>query len=115
MVRAHSDRLAIKDHSYEFSYSELDKAANRVAHAILEFCGERQARVGLLFEHGAMGIVAIIGVLKARKIYVFLDPSYPPNRIAYMVEDSQASLIGGIALRDVNARRSSDTPSMYFV
>jgi acyl-CoA synthetase (AMP-forming)/AMP-acid ligase II len=46
--------------------------------------------VALLFELGSR---AILGVLKARKIYVPMAPSDPPARIAYMLEDSQATLI----------------------
>ncbi|MGH7831122.1 MAG: non-ribosomal peptide synthetase, partial [Candidatus Binatia bacterium] len=71
----------------------MNAVANRVARAISDQCGERQEQVALLLEHGAPLISAILGALKAGKIYVPLDPSYPLSRTAYILKDSQAGLI----------------------
>ena len=49
--------------------------------------------MALLFDHGVPFIAAILGVLKAGKFYVPLDPSYPLARLRYMVEDSQSALL----------------------
>ncbi|MFQ5684549.1 MAG: AMP-binding protein [Candidatus Binatia bacterium] len=93
MVRLYPDRLAVKTRDHQLTYDELNKAANRVAHAILEQRGKGNEPVALLFEHGASAIAAILGVLKAGKIYVPLDPSYPLTRLRYVLEDSQAAFI----------------------
>ncbi|MFQ5681991.1 MAG: AMP-binding protein [Candidatus Binatia bacterium] len=93
MVRKYPNRLAVKTGTHQFTYDELNKAANRVARAIVGQCGERHKQVALLFEHNAPMIGAILGALKARKMYVPLDPLYPLSRTAYILKDSQAGLI----------------------
>ena len=92
-VRKYPNRLAVKTRTQEFTYDELNKAANRIARAILEQRGEGQETIAVLFGHDAPMIVAIFGVLKAGKIYVPLDPFLPCARIEYIMEDSQAGLI----------------------
>jgi amino acid adenylation domain-containing protein len=93
MVRTFPDRLAVQGTRYRYTYNELNRTANRIAHAILERRGEGTEPIVLLFEHDAQIIAAIFGVLKAAKMYVPLDPSHPPARLAYMLADSQAGLI----------------------
>ena len=88
----HPDRLAVKIRDRTLTYQELNHAANRVAHAILAHRGETQEPIALLMEHDAPLIVAIVGVLKAGKICVVLDPSFPKARNAFLMEDSQAGL-----------------------
>jgi amino acid adenylation domain-containing protein/non-ribosomal peptide synthase protein (TIGR01720 family)/FkbM family methyltransferase len=92
-VRRFPDQLAIKSQRQELTYRELNAAANRVAHAILAQRGEGEEPVALFLEHGAPVLVAILGTLKAGKIYVPLDPSYPRARLAAMLDDCQARLI----------------------
>src|SRR5258705_13862692 len=71
--RMYPDRLAVKDKGRSLTYDELNKAANRIAHSILEKRGHVSEPVVLLFEHGIQVIVAILGVLKAGKFYVVID------------------------------------------
>ncbi|MFC1714608.1 amino acid adenylation domain-containing protein [Candidatus Poribacteria bacterium] len=92
-VLRYSDCLAVKTRKHEFTYDELNKAANRVASAILEQRGGEQEPVALLFEHGAHGIIAILGALKAGKFYVPLNNSHPYARASGVLEDSQAALM----------------------
>ena len=80
MVRMYPDRLAVKARSHQLTYDELNKAANRVAHGILAQRREGNEPIVLLFQHDAPVITAILGVLKAGKIYVPLDPSYPHSQ-----------------------------------
>ena len=61
-------RLAVETRSHQFTYDELNKASNRLAHAILAQRGEGPEPVPLLLEHGAPLVVATLGVLKAGKI-----------------------------------------------
>jgi amino acid adenylation domain-containing protein len=92
-VAQYPDRVAVSGKTVTFTYDALNKLANRVARAILNRCGQGAEPIALLFEPGAPVIAAFLGVLKAGKICVPLDPSYPRARIAYMLEDSQAALI----------------------
>jgi non-ribosomal peptide synthetase component F len=71
----------------------LNRAANRMARSILAQRSSGEEPIALLLEHGAPMIIALLGVLKAGKLYVPLDPAYPQERITYMLEDAQASLV----------------------
>ena len=93
MVRMYPNRLAVKDKKIAFTYNELNNAANCIAQAILKQRGATSEPVALLMEQGAQVIAAILGVLKAGKFYVPLDPSFPMARTTYMLEDTQAPLI----------------------
>ena len=92
-VRKYPHRLAVKTRTQELTYDELNRAANRVAGALLSHLGDGHAPVALLLEQGGPLITGILGVLKAGRICVPLDPSYPRDRTRYMLEDSQATVI----------------------
>jgi amino acid adenylation domain-containing protein len=88
------DRIAVRTASREFTYDALNRTANRIAQAILAADAEGEHRVALLLEQSHPLLAAsILGILKAGKIYVPIDPSYPPARTTYVLEDSQAALI----------------------
>ena len=93
IVRLYPQRAAAKTRDHSFTYAALNQKANRIARAILERRGQGSEPIALLFEHGIEVIAAILGVLKASKFYVALDPSLPQKRNAYILEDSQAGLI----------------------
>jgi non-ribosomal peptide synthetase component F len=88
IARLHPDRLAVKGKDRSLTYDELNQGANRVAHAILDHRGETQEPIALLMEHDSSLLVAMLGVLKAGKICVVLDPSFPKARSAFLMEDS---------------------------
>ncbi len=92
-VARYPDRLAVVTPELQFTYTELNQVANRLARAILAHLGEGEEPVALLFEQGAFIIASILGILKAGKIYVPLDPTFPHARTAEMLEDSQAKLL----------------------
>ena len=92
-VRRYPDRLAVKAGARALTYAELNRAANRVARAILARRGVQREPVALLFEHGVGMLVAMLAVLKDGKFYVPLDPSYPYARLAHVLEDSGAGSI----------------------
>ena len=92
-VRAAGDRLAIKSPERSFTYVGLNQTANRLARKILSLRGERAEAIALMFDHGASILAAILAVLKTGKFYLVLDPTYPRERLAYMLADSGATLI----------------------
>src|SRR5205807_305911 len=87
-VRRYPDRLAAKTRSEEIRYEALNAAANRVARAILEQRGEGSEPIALLLNLGPSLFAAVLGVLKAGKFYVPLNPSFPAARLAYILEES---------------------------
>ena len=75
------------------TYQDLNQAANRLAHSIIARRGTTQETIALLMEHELPLFVAIMGVLKAGKICLVLDPSFPKDRSAFLLQDSRASLL----------------------
>lgn len=92
-VHEHPDRIAVKASEAVLTYETLNRAANRVARAVLATRGSAAEPIGLLFEQGAAAIVAILAMLKAGKIFVPLDPAFPRARITSMLDDAQ---VGGL-------------------
>ena len=92
-VEQYPDREAIETDFHQLTYKQLNKAANSLASAIVAQQGERDELISILFEPGAMMIVAMLGVLKAGKSWVPIDPFYPHARISYILKDSQTSLL----------------------
>ncbi|MCK4258963.1 MAG: amino acid adenylation domain-containing protein [Halanaerobiales bacterium] len=95
-VRKNSDKLAVKTENSSLTYKQLDQRANEVACKILHEYKEAKIQgdnIVLLFEHGTDMIVSTIAALKAGKIYIPFDPSYPEKRLLNMLEDSEAKLL----------------------
>jgi amino acid adenylation domain-containing protein len=89
----HRDRIAVKTKHQIFTYEALNQMANRVARAILSRCGETNEAIALLLEQSGESIAAILGVLKAGKVYVPLDRSHPRARLMGILQDCQTRLI----------------------
>jgi len=93
IVRRDPGRLALKDSECSLTYGELQRAANRIAHAIAASRPGGGQVVALLFELGIDAIAAVLAVLKSGNIYVALDPSVPVKQLKAILGDSQARLI----------------------
>lgn len=92
-VAAHPATMAVCDGKRQLSYHELNEAANKVANYLLAEGILPGNIVGLLFERSLEMIIAIWGVLKAGGAYLPIDPALPEQRINYMLNQSQASLL----------------------
>ena len=92
-VKKYPNNIAISTNQHKWAYDELNRISNRVAHTILDLFGKAEGKVALLFEHDAPMITGLIGALKAGRTYVPLDPSYPRARLAFMLQDSGASIL----------------------
>lgn len=93
IARRFPDRLAIKDGDLSLTYDQLNRAANRIAHAIRAERGDLSEPIALLFERSIDMIPAILGVLKAGKSYVALDVTQPRIRTNAILDDCQSELI----------------------
>ena len=85
-----SDRLAVKTPDCSLSYRELNQCANKIAHRLLALRGEKLEPVAMLFETGVPFVQASLGILKAGKIQVPLENSFPRARLSYMLDQSHA-------------------------
>ncbi|HEX6901809.1 MAG TPA: non-ribosomal peptide synthase/polyketide synthase, partial [Thermoanaerobaculia bacterium] len=75
------------------TYGDLDCRANQVANHLVGLGVVPGDLVGLRMERSLEMVAAILGVLKAGAAYVPLDPAYPEERLAYMIEDSRVQVV----------------------
>ena len=92
-AKRYGDRLAIKTPNYQLRYKELNAAANYIGHSLLSHLGEGEEPVAILLQNDASAIIGILGVLKAGKIIVYLEPSYPHSRLLQLIQDTETRLI----------------------
>lgn len=85
--------IAIRDAHTSLTYAELNRRANRLAHAILNAQDAPPHAVALLIEHSSAAAVAILGIVKTGNFFVPLDLALPDARLDTILTDSQASLI----------------------
>ncbi|VVE15887.1 Tyrocidine synthase 3 [Pandoraea capi] len=87
-ARAHAAQRAVHCEGEHLTYADLDAWSGRVA-AALRVSGVRpEERVGLCLRRSVALVPALIGVLRAGAAFVPLDPEYPADRLAYMMEDA---------------------------
>ncbi|MFJ9424817.1 amino acid adenylation domain-containing protein [Streptomyces sp. NPDC101249] len=90
---AHPDRTAVVDRAGPLGYGDLDRAANRLAHALTARAVRPGDVVGLHARRTRDLAVGILGILKAGAAYLPLDPGQPAERLAAMVEDARCPLV----------------------
>jgi amino acid adenylation domain-containing protein/non-ribosomal peptide synthase protein (TIGR01720 family) len=77
----------------ELTYRELNERANRLAHFLRASGVCPEVVVGVCLERSIEMVVALLGILKAGGAYLPIDPSYPPDRISFMLEDAGVRLL----------------------
>ncbi|MFN6540774.1 MAG: amino acid adenylation domain-containing protein [Nostoc sp. EkiNYC01] len=87
------DAVAVVFENQQLTYRQLNLQANQIAHYFKSLGVEKETLVGVFLERSLEMIVGFLGILKAGGAYVPLDPNYPPERLNYMVADSQMSVI----------------------
>lgn len=92
-ARKTPDALALAAQGQEMSYAELNRRANQLAH-YLQITGVRpDMPVGLYMERSLNMVVGLLGILKAGGAYVPIDPSYPAQRVSFILEDAGVSML----------------------
>ncbi|WP_437576671.1 amino acid adenylation domain-containing protein [Sorangium sp. So ce887] len=87
------DAVAVLFGEQRLSYRELDARANRVAHALRRRGVGPDVLVAIAAERSAELVVGLLGILKAGGAYVPIDPDYPADRIAFMLDDAAATVL----------------------
>jgi amino acid adenylation domain-containing protein len=87
------EALAVAWEDQSLSYGELNRRANQLAHYLRGLGVGPEVRVGICMERSLDMMVALLGVLKAGGAYLPLDPAYPKERLAFMLEDAQVSVL----------------------
>ncbi|HKS08031.1 MAG TPA: amino acid adenylation domain-containing protein [Pyrinomonadaceae bacterium] len=79
------------------TYDELNRRANQLAHYLQTYGAGVETRIGIYLERSIEMIVAVLGVLKAGATYVPLEPSYPEQRLLFMLDDAEVQLVLSVA------------------
>lgn len=87
------DRVALVFQGHQFTYRELDEMSNSVAHELRQRGVQRFSKVPIICERSWQMIVASLAVLKAGGAYIPIDPTYPDDRINYMLSLVQAPFV----------------------
>ncbi|WP_163868729.1 amino acid adenylation domain-containing protein, partial [Myxococcus eversor] len=87
------DALAILDDSGSLSFDIFNRRVNRLAHWLRSRGVGPEVRVALCMERGADALVALFAILKAGGAYVPTDPTYPRERLTFILQDSGARLV----------------------
>jgi len=92
-VAERPDAIAVTFEDQALTYAELNRRANQLAHYLQKLGVGPEVLVGISTERSLEMIIGILGTLKAGGAYLPLDPTYPQERLAYMLEDSHASVL----------------------
>jgi amino acid adenylation domain-containing protein len=99
-VRRQPDAVAVRFEDRHLTYGELDAKATALARRLTQSGVAPGTLVALCFERSIAMIVAMLGVLKAGGAYLPLDPAYPAERLAFILDDAKPMLVlAGLSLR----------------
>ncbi|OKZ56687.1 MAG: hypothetical protein BHV99_05085 [Clostridium sp. 26_21] len=98
------DDIAIVFEDKEMTYRELNERANSLAYKLRENEVTNNTVVGILLERSFEMLISMLAVLKSGGSYIPIAPDYPKDRIEYMLEDSEATII----LTSQNRRNLAD-------
>ena len=87
------DALAVSSHEGTLTYQELNHKANQLARYLRRRGVTPAMHVGLCLNRSLAMLISLLAILKAGGIYVPFDPLYPAERLAYMLRDSQTTLL----------------------
>lgn len=88
------DHIALSFEKRQFTYRELNQAANRVAHELLDIYNVQPGEIiAVTVERSEQLVIALLAVLKVGAVYLPIDPSYPQERINYMLNNSSCRIL----------------------
>ncbi|MEU7650214.1 amino acid adenylation domain-containing protein, partial [Streptomyces huasconensis] len=92
-VAAAPGAVAVRDADTALSYAELDARSSRLAHVLIARGAAPERFVGIALPRTVDVVVALLAVLKSGAAYLPVDPDYPAERIAFMLGDTEPTLI----------------------
>ncbi|MCI0392285.1 MAG: condensation domain-containing protein [Acidobacteria bacterium] len=87
------DNLALKRNGKTLTYRELNERANKLARFLRVSGVGPETVVGLCVERSVEMVVGMLGILKAGGAYLALDPTYPPERSAFILDDARVPIL----------------------
>ncbi|HKP35520.1 MAG TPA: amino acid adenylation domain-containing protein [Pyrinomonadaceae bacterium] len=92
-VVRHATKVAVTCGDKNLTFAELNSRANQLSGHLRSLGVGRESLVGICIDRSLEMAVGITGILKSGGAYLPLDPEYPANRLAFMIEDAKPSLI----------------------
>ena len=87
------DSVAVVYEGRHYSYREINEEANRVAHWLIERGVGTEDRVAVVLDKSPELVTTALGILKAGAVYFPIDPTYPDDRLAFILGDAKAKLV----------------------
>ncbi|MBW4685858.1 MAG: amino acid adenylation domain-containing protein [Komarekiella atlantica HA4396-MV6] len=87
------DAVAVVFADQELTYSQLNTKANQLGHYLQSIGVKPEVLVGICLERSLEMVIGLLAILKAGGAYIPLDPAYPQQRLAFILEDTQASVL----------------------
>jgi len=104
------DHIALSFENRQMSYRELNQAANRIAHELLDtYQVQADEIIAVTVERSEQLVIALLAVLKTGAVYLPIDPTYPQDRINYMLNNSCCRLL------IVQGQESISSPSLQHI
>jgi amino acid adenylation domain-containing protein len=92
-VQRTPEALAVLSGNQWLTYAELNERSNQLARKLDSLGAGPDMLVGVCMERSLEMVVSLLGILKSGAAYVPIDPSYPKDRLAYMMEDASPSVL----------------------
>ncbi|MEM6684849.1 MAG: amino acid adenylation domain-containing protein [Bacteroidota bacterium] len=93
-IQHQPEKVAIRDTNHAFTYKELNNISDTIATNIVAKLGSSsQKPVAILMPRTAQFIVCMLGVLKSNRPFIPLDPSFPKERLEYIISHSETDLV----------------------
>ncbi|HEY9747253.1 MAG TPA: amino acid adenylation domain-containing protein, partial [Allocoleopsis sp.] len=92
-VECTPDAIAVSCEGQHLSYADLNQRANQLAHHLQSLGVQPDTLVGICVDRSLEMVIGLLGILKAGGAYVPFDPSYPSERLAFMLEDAQVPIL----------------------
>ncbi|MCP4996507.1 MAG: amino acid adenylation domain-containing protein, partial [Gammaproteobacteria bacterium] len=105
------DAVAVVFADQQLTYSELNIRANQLAHYLQSLGVGPETLVGICLERSLKMVIGLLGILKAGAAYVPLDPAYPQDRLSFMLQDAQISVL----LTQVGLVSNLSTPQVQLI
>ena len=87
------DAVAVVFGDEQLTYRQLNNQANQLAHELVRLGVGADSLVGICVDRSSQMVVGLLAIMKAGGAYVPLDPSYPHERLAFMLQDANASVL----------------------